>query len=192
MKNNLNRIYSFLLATLMIVGMLSASAFSEENTVSDEDTLDLKGMKQAYSIISNELDISAVTLTPQEEDEEEKDDSEQPDLEVTIFFANTESIELGDTLLMEAFVYGPDAEKELTYQWETSVDGETWTKIENATESTYSFLLDEENSDDFFRVIVDLKPVNEELLSSELNENEAPAGEQIEDGAETDPEAPEE
>ena len=149
----MNRIYALLLTVFMIVGVLTASAFAEaeipeENTIPEEEEI-----KDPLVVTSNAIDLSTIVLPPQEEEKPEEEDA-SPDIEVEILLANTEPVEVGNTMVFEASVSGRDAEKELAYQWETSADGETWVKIEGAEGSTYSFVLDEENIDDFLRVAV--------------------------------------
>jgi hypothetical protein len=43
---------------------------------------------------------------------------------------------------------------ELTYQWQYSTDGENWTDIEGETKKTYSYIIDETNANNIYRVLV--------------------------------------
>ena len=44
---------------------------------------------------------------------------------------------------------------QLTYQWQYSIDGENWTDIGGANEAVYMYIVDENNAQYYYRVMVD-------------------------------------
>ncbi len=153
MKTKMNRIYALLLTVFMIVGVLTASAFAEaeipeENTIPEEEEI-----KEPLVVTSNAIDLSTIVLPPQEEEKPE----EEPDLTVEIILFTPAPLKIGDEVILKAKVSGEDADKDLCFRWEVSTDEENWKTIEGAEDSTFSFMLDEQNIDCIFRVTVDLK-----------------------------------
>lgn len=117
---------------VLIVPIVSAD--EEEEIIIEEDTIDLVGVPSAGEKPTEVRDTRAVAVTV------------RLPYTVTIEVVNPQDVYYyGDAFTLKAVLHGTVAEP--VYQWEVLPYGASeWQLVEGATEETYTFILNEENS----------------------------------------------
>lgn len=68
-------------------------------------------------------------------------------------------IHIGDTITLTAILVDFHPEDIVTFQWEYTIDESDWIFIDDATEQTYTFTLDDTNINYLYHVIVTLEGI---------------------------------
>ena len=88
------------------------------------------------------------------------EDENLPDFDIYVWFNITHSITYGDSVTIYSSIsdngfYKDNPMYELRYQWQVSYDdGITYEDISNETNTTYTFIVTEENVNNYYRVMV--------------------------------------
>lgn len=121
----------------------------EEAPVSEEH--EFTGWDVNYDCVTSDLDIYPRVDVEDEDEDEEKEETKHT---VSIWFEYISETEEGYGTVVGIYSEIEGFEDEVGYQWQYSTDESSWTNISGATESTYTYTIDEINIGYYFRLTV--------------------------------------